>query len=196
MGLALATAAGRLGWPATLLLGPINSPIPPDLDSIRFETTSELSSHLHHLWPSHDLLIMAAAVCDYRPARQHDGKIRRAGPTTLELEPTEDVVASLDPITRPGQVRVGFALEPRERLEKAARTKLMRKHLDAIVANPLETMDSDSVDAMLIDPTSRTDAPGELTKAAFAHWLLEQLATRYSPGIVDTTPVQGLDADA
>ena len=196
MGLALAAAGRALGWPTTLLLGPITTHHDPDAEPVRFETTADLSALLHEHWPGHDLLIMAAAVCDHRPARRHDGKLRREGATSLDLEPTEDVVASLDAITRPGQVRVGFALEPRDRMEQAARAKLERKHLDAIVANPLETMDSETVDAMLIDASGTTDAPAGERKEIFARWLLDEIASRYSPGMVDTMPVQGLDADA
>lgn len=196
MGLALAAASRALGWPTTLLLGPITSAIPPDQDAIRFETTSDLSSLLHAHWPQHDLLIMAAAVCDHRPAIPQQGKIQRDGPLTIELLPTEDIVASIDSITRPEQVRIGFALEPHERMEDAARDKLRRKNLDAIIANPLETMDSECIEAMLIDASGTTAAPGNLTKEAFSRWILDQVATRYSPGIVETTPVQGLDADA
>ena len=196
MGIALAAAARSMGWDTTLLLGPVTATIPPELEPIRFETTDELAALLASHWPGHDLLIMAAAVCDHRPAERSAGKLHRDGPYSLLLEPTEDLLAGLDPTTRPEQVRVGFALEPLETMEASARTKLERKHLDAIVANPLETMDSETVDGVLIDGSGSTAAPPRSTKDDFAGWLLAELAKRYSPGMVETMPVQGLDADA
>lgn len=196
MGLAIAAAGQARGWDTTLLLGPVTADVPPGTDPIRFETTAELASLLEEHWQRHDMLIMAAAVCDHRPATRHDGKLHRDGPQTIELEPTDDLLASLRGMTRPDQIRIGFALEPRDRLEASAIRKLERKQLDAIVANPLETMDGDQVDAILLGADGTRTAPGAMTKEDFASWLLDEAGRRYSPGIVDTMPVQGLDAEA
>jgi phosphopantothenoylcysteine decarboxylase/phosphopantothenate--cysteine ligase len=145
MGWSLADAAARRGWTTTLLLGPTESPLPvcSQVRVRRFRTAAQLADLLDEEWPGHDVLIMAAAVADYRPARPaDDGKLRRDGPVVLELEPTPDLLAGLAARTRADQVTIGFALEPAERLDVSAREKLARKSLDAIVANPLETMGS------------------------------------------------------
>jgi len=196
MGIAIAQAARSRGWSTTLLLGPVSATVPDSLEPIRFETTRDLARHLDEQWPGHDMLIMAAAVSDHRPAAVQPGKMHHAGDMVLDLEPTEDLLASLADRSRPDLVRIGFAVEDSQDMLERARAKLRSKRLHAIVANPLSTMDADTVNALLIDATSTSESPEDATKAAFADWLLETVASRYSPGIVETTPVQGLDAEA
>ncbi|MHC5002467.1 MAG: phosphopantothenoylcysteine decarboxylase domain-containing protein [Planctomycetota bacterium] len=181
MGLALAGAAAGRGWPTTLLLGP--GPLsPPDgshLTTRRFRTTAELQALLDSLWPEHDVLVMAAAVADYRPrGGAGAGKIRRRGEgLVLELEATPDLLAEAAAVRRSGQLVIGFALEPADGLEAAAREKLRRKGVDAIVANPLETMDAESVSGRLILADGRVLVPaGSLAKERFAAWLLDRVA--------------------
>jgi phosphopantothenoylcysteine decarboxylase/phosphopantothenate--cysteine ligase len=182
MGIAVAEASAARGRRTTLLLGP--TPLRPiehsRLTTIRFRTTADLQALLAEHWPGHGVLVMAAAVADYRPARREDagGKRRRtAGAWSLQLEPTPDLLAELAPITRPDQVTIGFALEPAEELAAAARAKLAAKGVDAVVANPLETMGSDVIRATLIlrDGRALTPPKAECTKRDFAEWLLDQL---------------------
>ena len=180
MGQSLAEEAARRGLPVTLLLGPTNLAPPSDsrIAVHRFRTTAELQRLLADHWPRHDVLIMAAAVADYRPVRpSEDAKLRRGDTTlTLELEPTSDLLAEAAASKRPGQVIIGFALEPHERLLESASAKLRRKNVDAIVANPLETMESDQIIATLILADGRVaHAPPAMSKPAFAAWLLDHL---------------------
>ena len=177
MGLAIAAAAANAGWTTTLLLGPGPEPPTGPINTIRFETTNELSTLLSTHWPDHDVLIMAAAVADERPVGGPlPGKQARGTTRTLALEPTPDLLESLAPLTRADQYRVGFALESREHMLERAREKLSRKMLNAIVANPLETMEADTVDARLILNTGQEIAAPEGTgKEAFATWLLKQI---------------------
>ncbi|MFN7022362.1 MAG: phosphopantothenoylcysteine decarboxylase [Phycisphaerales bacterium] len=156
LGVALADAAARsnLGWDVQLLLGP-TCLTPSDSRVIlhRFQTTADLEALLTAHVPNCDILIMAAAVADYRPrpALDASGKIQRTDrPLVIELEPTNDLLAGVAGIRRPDQTIVGFALEPRERLMSSASAKLTRKRLDFIVANPLETMDAPTIEATLI----------------------------------------------
>ena len=181
MGIAIAEEAAHAGHPTTLLLGPTH--LTPDQSSIvaveRFRTTADLEHALHRLWPEHDLLIMAAAVADYRPAPFEAGtKLRRTGDEMmLRLESTPDLLAGLAEITRPDQTAIGFALEPLDRLESSATSKLERKRLDAIVANPLETMDAATVTARVYLRNGRVLQPERgLEKRAFARWFIDQLA--------------------
>ena len=180
IGLAIAAAADAAGWTVTLLLGPGPQAPSEPIDTIRFETTAELDTLLHEHWPNHDVLIMAAAVADERPADQPaDGKQARGDARTLQLEPTPDLLAGLAPITRSGQYRVGFALEPATQLLERAKAKLKNKCLDAIVANPLSTMDATTIDATLLLANGDTvPAPECMEKSAFAIWLIEHLTSQ------------------
>jgi phosphopantothenoylcysteine decarboxylase/phosphopantothenate--cysteine ligase len=130
-----------------------------------------------------DVLLMAAAVADYRPKADPaflGGKFRRSGQKmTLELEATPDLLAEVAAGRRPGQLLVGFALEPREELVPSARAKLERKRIDLVVANPLETMDSPTIDALVLGADGsekRTDGP--ISKTEFAGWLLSIIEAR------------------
>ncbi|MHC4992804.1 MAG: phosphopantothenoylcysteine decarboxylase domain-containing protein, partial [Planctomycetota bacterium] len=176
---ALAEAASRRGHETTLLLGPVPTAPPegPHLTTIRFQTAADLESLLRVHWPRHEVLIMAAAVADYRPGRSKAAKLRRTGESmVLELEPVPDLVAAAARDSRDDQVIVGFALEPAEELMESARDKLRRKGLAAIVANPLETMDAEDVSAVVILRDGTELAPdGRLAKTEFADWLVEQL---------------------
>lgn len=178
LGIAIADAAARRGWRTTILLGPTNlSPSDTRVTLHRFRTTAELEALLAEHAPHCDMLIMAAAVADYRPRSAAPGKTpRRDRPLTIELEPTPDLIQAAATRKRPDQVFVGFALEPRETMVEAARAKLERKGLDAVVANPLETMDAATIEATLVlRRGGEKTPPGEITKREFSDWLLNAL---------------------
>ncbi|HET7789404.1 MAG TPA: bifunctional phosphopantothenoylcysteine decarboxylase/phosphopantothenate--cysteine ligase CoaBC [Gemmatimonadales bacterium] len=133
MGYALARAALARGAEVTLVSGPTELP-PPDGAAIhRVETTAELERAVRSLVKKSDVLLMAAAPADFRPKAAAKSKRPRGdGKLTLELEPTADILASLD---RPkGCVLVGFALETGNGMPRA-REKLAEKQLDFIVLN-------------------------------------------------------------
>ncbi|MBX3390858.1 MAG: phosphopantothenoylcysteine decarboxylase [Phycisphaeraceae bacterium] len=188
MGAVLADAAAGRGDEVVLLLGPgAAQPADPAVTVIRFRSCADLQSLLRLHAPHADTLIMAAAVADYRPKPNplmSGGKFRRTNqPLTLELEPTPDLLAEVAATRRAGQLFVGFALEPREELLASAQRKLTKKRVDVVVANPLETMDSDSVEAMLVfKDGSRIDTPGLMSKKAFASWFFDVLPAFQSAG--------------
>jgi phosphopantothenoylcysteine decarboxylase/phosphopantothenate--cysteine ligase len=179
LGVALAERAAARGWTTTLLLGP-SSLVPSDsrVKVYRFRTTADLDALLKAHLPAADVLVMAAAVADFRPRTTPDalqGKIRRTEQKlTLELEPTPDLLATHARGKLARQVFVGFALEPRDELRQSALSKLERKRLDLVVANPLETMDSETIEATVIF-ADRSERPteGVISKGAFAEWLLD-----------------------
>lgn len=183
LGIAIAEAAAARGIPTTLLLGPVENPPDPPLPQVdlrRFRTAAELQSMLETLGGDFDLVIMAAAVADFRPRTMLDGKHRRAeSGLAIELEPVPDLLAGLAARRRPGQRLVGFALEPESELEASATAKLRRKAIDAIVANPLETMDAPDIRATVFfaDGTQATPPghPAAIDKERFAAWLLDLL---------------------
>ena len=198
LGIELALASTRRGWPTTLLLGPTPAGGPGECPgehsntpgkTIRFASTADLESLLAGLAPSCDCLIMAAAVADYRPRRggapvakhrRHDDGL------TLHLEATPDLLAGVARARRPGQLLVGFALEPRQGMVESAKAKLTRKGIDLIVANPLETMDSEHIEAVLVEGSPDSDSgprvadatPGPISKPEFAVWLLDRIERR------------------
>lgn len=194
LGIALAEAASAKGWRTILLLGPTPRRCEDtQVEVHRFRTTAELGALLEAHWPEVDALVMAAAVADFRPATTESGeeagaidpgehKIRRrGGALTIHLEPTPDLLARCAETRRPGQTIVGFALEPRERMLESARAKLERKGADMIVANPLETMDAETIEATLVRRGGEEEqTPGAMGKGEFAEWLLERIAQESS----------------
>lgn len=185
MGLALTQAAAAAGHQVTLLSGPV--PLPrltsEGVRSFRFVSTDDLQRLLQEHFPKCDILIMAAAVADYRSEPAQSGKLRRLDPgegrtepLNLQLIPTPDLVATVATHKRSTQKIIAFALEESAQLELRAREKLCRKAVDVIVANPLETLDSDHVEAIVLFADGRRIAPGPLCKSDFATWLVGQLA--------------------
>ena len=179
LGVCLAETAVAMGCTTTLLLGP-SSQAPAKHSALtihRFQSCADLETLLKETWPAQDLLFMAAAVADYRPVHTNEhGKLRRTpGTVSLELEPTPDLLAELAGQSRPDQLRIGWALEPREELMDSARAKLARKQLDAIIANPLNTVDSKEIEPTLIlaDGSIHTPPTKCLSKTDFAGWLLK-----------------------
>ena len=135
MGYALARAAWLRGADVTLVSGPTALESPPGVAVVRVESTADMAAAVAEVLPVADVLLMAAAPADYRPAVPLDRKTRREeGALRLDLEPTADILATTLPRRKPGAVVVGFALETGDPLP-AARAKLEAKRLDLIVAN-------------------------------------------------------------
>jgi len=177
LGICLAEAARAAGWQVTLLLGPTELAPPTEVRTLRFESTSELALLLDEQFPTCDVLVMAAAVADYRPRHVPGAKLPRtdAG-LTLQLEPTPDLVARCASRKRPDQLVIGFALEEPSLLEARAHLKLRSKRLDAIVANPLNTMGAEAIAARILTATGEVlvppGGPGPISKNEFARWLV------------------------
>jgi phosphopantothenoylcysteine decarboxylase/phosphopantothenate--cysteine ligase len=184
LGIALADHAAQCGWAVTLLLGPTSqTPSDSRVAVHRFRTTAELDTLLRAAMPDCDVLVMAAAVADYRPKTTPEilgGKFKRMDQTfTLQLEPTPDLLAGVAATKRDDQLVVGFALEPADRLLESATSKLHRKGLDLIVANPLATIDAETIDAVLLGRDgSQKRTPGAIPKSDFAPFLLQEIETR------------------
>jgi phosphopantothenoylcysteine decarboxylase/phosphopantothenate--cysteine ligase len=180
IGLALAQAGVDAGHQVTLLLGPgVDAhAVSPSSEVHRFETAGDLLAQLRTHFPQYDVLIMAAAVSDYRPVHPVDGKMPRVADESLsiKLEATPDIVATIAHTKRADQRIVAFALEQADQLEARASAKLRRKAVDAIVANPLSTMDGGDIDAIWLTAHGGRDAPGVLSKADFGRWLMAKIA--------------------
>lgn len=133
-GYAVAAEAARRGACVTLV-STVDLPAPHGAKVVAVETAAQMQDALERLWDSTDVLVMAAAVADFRPVVCADGKIKKdGGVPNVVLEPTPDILCALGAKKRPGQTVVGFAAETSD-LVANAQSKLARKNLDMIVAN-------------------------------------------------------------
>ncbi|HEX8522143.1 MAG TPA: phosphopantothenoylcysteine decarboxylase [Tepidisphaeraceae bacterium] len=179
MGLALATAARDAGHEVTLILGPVSVDIPPGIRRIDVMSSKEMHDAVLLQFPDHDLLIMAAAVADFRPRHVRTEKIHRAGNLTIDLEPTEDIVAAASSMKRPNQRTVGFSLVSRGDTARS-REKLLRKKLDLIVYNPTDTLSSDSIESILLYPDGRSEQLSSRSKRLFADNLIQRATALFN----------------
>lgn len=140
MGFALAAEAARRGARTLLVAGPVALPTPRGVERRDVETALEMEAAVRELAPSADVVVMAAAVADFRPARYESRKIKRhEGVPELELEANPDILASL-PAIAPAALRVGFAAETGV-TEEEARRKLSAKAAHLLVANDVSRSD-------------------------------------------------------
>jgi len=159
MGVALVRWALRFGARVRSIVGETAVDPPRTPDFARVRTTREMREVLNRWAPEADIVIMAAAVSDFRPARPSSHKIPRTrGPQQVLLEPTEDLLAQMP--RRPGQVVVAFALEEPEHLETRGREKQEQKGATLLVANPPEAMGAETTRGLLFTPTERIPFEG------------------------------------
>jgi phosphopantothenoylcysteine decarboxylase / phosphopantothenate---cysteine ligase len=143
MGFAVAAEAARRGADVTVVAANVALPRSPDVHYVDVETASDLHEATVAAFSTCDVLIMAAAVADFRPVDPANDKLGKEGRESLvvELEPTVDVLAEVAASRRPDQVVVGFAAEHGAGAVERARGKLERKRLDAIVVNDISRPD-------------------------------------------------------
>lgn len=163
MGIALAAAAAARGAEVTLVAANVALPAPVGVRRIDVETAAQLAAAAGAEFPASQLLLMAAAPADFRPAAAATGKLRREGALDLHLEPTEDILASLSARREPGQTIVGFAAEHGGDAVARARDKLTRKGADLIVLNdvsdPAIGFESRENAVTLIDAQAEVEVP-------------------------------------
>jgi phosphopantothenoylcysteine decarboxylase / phosphopantothenate---cysteine ligase len=143
MGLALAEEAARRGAEVTVVAASVSLPRPEGIRFVDVESAAELQAAAETEFPGADVLLMAAAVADFRPKEPEQSKIKKAGRDglALELEATEDVLSALAVARREGQTLVGFAAEHGGDPVAEARAKLERKGLDVVVVNDISRAD-------------------------------------------------------
>jgi phosphopantothenoylcysteine decarboxylase / phosphopantothenate---cysteine ligase len=134
MGFAVANEAARRGARVTVVTGPVTLPHPAGVEVIPVETSADMAEVVFGRYEGVDVVVMAAAVADFRPARATSGKIKRdTGPLELKLERAVDILATLGK-QKENQVLVGFAAET-DHVVDEGRRKLGEKNLDLLVAN-------------------------------------------------------------
>jgi phosphopantothenoylcysteine decarboxylase/phosphopantothenate--cysteine ligase len=132
MGYALAEEALSRGFRVTLITGPVETPPPVSVRTVKVETSDEMAEEVFSRLDKADCLIMAAAVCDYRPVKRAPHKIKKKKTLTLRLEKTIDILGSVG--KRGRLIKVGFALETKDPIKNGT-DKLKKKDLDMIVVN-------------------------------------------------------------
>ncbi|HEX9440274.1 MAG TPA: bifunctional phosphopantothenoylcysteine decarboxylase/phosphopantothenate--cysteine ligase CoaBC [Roseiflexaceae bacterium] len=175
MGYALAREARDLGACVTLISGPTSLPPPAAIDVRHIETALELRDAVHAAIDGADLLIMNAAVADFRPAELSERKIKKGDDEELlvRLVRNPDILAGLAP--RRDLIKVGFAAETQNLLEYA-RSKLDRKGLDMIVANEaIASIGADEIQVTLLDTEAVQQLPRQPKERAAAAIIAEVL---------------------
>jgi phosphopantothenoylcysteine decarboxylase/phosphopantothenate--cysteine ligase len=177
MGVALAAEAKRRGAEVTLLASNLAVPAPDGIEVVAAPTAADVEAQARRLAAAADVVLMAAAVADYRPAERIEGKrAKTAERWTVELVPTTDVLALLGEEERNGQVLVGFGAELGEAGLERKRRMLTDKKLDLVVYNDVSVsgigFDADDNEVTLVS----RDGERTLPRAA-----KEQIAA----GIVD-----------
>jgi phosphopantothenoylcysteine decarboxylase / phosphopantothenate---cysteine ligase len=180
MGAAIVAEALRRGAEVTAVAAATTVDPPAGAHLVRVETAQQLYAAVLAAADAQDVLIMAAAVADFRPKRVAEGKLKKdQGVPEVVLEPTPDTLAELGRRRRPDQVLVGFAAETGDHLA-GARKKLESKHLDLVVLNHVEGAHSafgaDDADAYLVDADTVEELP-RTSKAAIAAHLLDRIET-------------------
>jgi phosphopantothenoylcysteine decarboxylase/phosphopantothenate--cysteine ligase len=139
MGVAVAAEAARRGAEVTLIAANVGIERPEGIRWIDVETAAELEEAASVAFPQCDVLVMAAAVSDFRPVAPLDQKFKKGGRDGLvvELEPTTDVLSSLAAVRRQDQTLVGFAAEHGGDAAEHGRVKLEKKRVDAVVVNDI-----------------------------------------------------------
>ncbi len=179
MGYALAAAARDQGAEVTLISGPAALPPPAATSLVSVESAEEMCWAVTEASAGADMLIMAAAVADYRPRRRSEQKIKKSqSEVVLRLDPTVDILETL--AGRDDLVRIGFAAET-ENLIDAARQKLRRKNLDMIVANDaVASIGAEQTQVTLIDGTGLAHALPRGPKSQVAIAIVDAILERFS----------------
>ncbi len=191
MGIALAAAAAKRGAEVTLIAANVALSEPAGVRRIDVETAAQLASAATAEFASTQLLLMAAAPADFRPATPAPGKLRREGGLDLHLEPTEDILAALSATRAPGQTIVGFAAEHGGDAVSRARGKLSRKGADLIVLNdvsdPAIGFESSDNAVTLIDADAEVEVP-IAAKDAIAEAILNRVDRLRQPAPTENRP--------
>jgi phosphopantothenoylcysteine decarboxylase / phosphopantothenate---cysteine ligase len=180
MGFAIAAAAWRRGADVTVVAGPTTAPPPHGPALRRVESAADMADAVREALPAADVLVMAAAVADYRPAEPAAGKPEKGTvPACIPLEATADVLRSTRDARRDGAVIVGFALQTGDGRTRA-RAKLRDKELDIIVLNradlPDAGFDVDTNRVVLIHAAGGEETLPLQSKDEVAETLLDRIA--------------------
>ena len=197
MGYAIAEAAQSRGAKVILISGPSALFPPTHVEHVKVTTAEQMRNAVLERMTDATMIVKAAAVADYRPVVVSDQKLKRTGPMTIELAPTEDILAEVCRRRRPGQLIIGFAAETQNPMENG-RAKLLRKGADAIVINDVSGdaigIDSDRNAATFLTTSTSIEMP-EMTKRKLADRILDEtlMLRRPKPLVVEVEGVSPQD---
>lgn len=180
MGFALAAEAARRGAQVTVIAANVDRPAPTGVRIVAVQSAADLAAACETHFESCDVLLMAAAVADFRPANVAQTKLKKdQGMPLIELEPTPDVLSSLATRRAPGQLLVGFAAEHGRRAVDSGRDKLSRKGLDAIVVNDIAKpgigFDTDQNEVNILTAENRVRHVAQASKQQIAAAVLDEV---------------------
>ncbi len=187
MGFAIAEEAASRGATVSLIAANVALPTPPGVERLDVTGVSDLAASARQRFPGVDVLLMAAAVSDFRPESAEAGKIVRegAGEMELRLVPTEDVLAALARTRSEGQTIVGFAAEHGGDFVARARAKLERKGADIVVVNDVSAagigFESGSNEVTIVDRAGEEHVP-RTDKRAIARAILDHVVRTRGSG--------------
>lgn len=168
MGYSLAAAAKKLGAEVVLVSGPVALPVPKYVRRIDITSAEDMRREVLKRTDKMDMIIMCAAVADFRPARFSKQKIKKEkGAGTIKLTKNPDILAELGKKKRGDQLLIGFAVETKD-LEGHAKKKLKEKNCDWIVANLHTVIGKDRGHATLFSKSGKRIALPELPKDELA----------------------------
>jgi phosphopantothenoylcysteine decarboxylase/phosphopantothenate--cysteine ligase len=179
MGYALAEAARRRGARVVLISGPTRTEPPAAHTFERIQTAAEMEEAVSRHADAATVIVMAAAVADFRPTNLHPGKIKKQdGAPVVKLAPTTDILAEISRRRRKGQIIVGFAAET-ENLVENAMAKVRAKQLDLLVANDVSQKDAgfdvDTNIVTLLFPDGRKIQLEKMSKLQVANRVLDEV---------------------
>lgn len=176
LGYAIAAAAVRRGHAVELISGPVELKPPPGVKVTHVGTSQEMFEAAVSIFSKCDAAIMAAAVCDYRPAKRSTRKLKKTGDElTITFRPTKDIAAHLGRIKQ-GRILIGFALESHDGPANAEE-KLRRKRCDAIVLNRPDTIGADRATVQILLAPDRWQPPSTGTKPQVARKIVRLAET-------------------
>jgi phosphopantothenoylcysteine decarboxylase / phosphopantothenate---cysteine ligase len=210
MGVAVAEEALDRGAAVTLILGNVSVEPPPDAHIARAETAAQMQAALHALTPPEgprfDILVMAAAIADFRPRSPSTTKVGRSGSLTIEMDATPDLLAETAERVAAGvkasggrrPILVGFAAETGS-FDRVAE-KLKHKGVDLLVANdvgePGSGFGTDTNKVTIYSVDAQPEALPMLPKREVAELLLDRVVVRLADATVAATPNAAASTDA
>jgi phosphopantothenoylcysteine decarboxylase/phosphopantothenate--cysteine ligase len=194
MGFALAEEAQRRGANVTVVAANVSLPRPAGIEYVDVQTAAELADACAARFAACDVLLMAAAVADYRPSESRTGKLKKDVTGTelnLHLVRTTDVLSSLADRRRPDQLLVGFAAEHGSGALEYGRSKLARKKLDAVIVNDIGDarigFESGENEVWIVTADSEQHVP-RASKGRIAATILDAVLSRRSSNNIKVRP--------
>lgn len=179
MGFALARAARLAGHAVAVIAGPVEQPTPEGVERIDVTSAEEMRRAVMASSRDDDIIVMCAAVADYKPAGRISGKMKKgADSITLELVKTPDILSELGRVKH-NRLLIGFALEAENAVENA-KAKLVAKNADAIVLNLPAAIGARDTAVQFITSSGEIEQIGPTSKEAAAVEIIKRIDRLYN----------------